>query len=87
MKAIHSRLAQFLLSLELCQPAEEYDSIVNEIIETGGVWPDIDLKADAVFEIQLHGAIGIGIDAHDAIASWKRQALKVCPLTEEALHG
>lgn len=85
--ALHNRLAQFLITLECLTPDAQAEAIANEVIETGGTYcppppDDQDAWASHMFEIQLHGISGFGHSEPEAIKSWKRAALRTCPLAE-----
>jgi len=69
------RLADFLARLELMPADMVEDSVITEIIETGGDWMPNAGGFRGVFEVNLHGVVAQGANSRAAIRSWRRQAL------------
>lgn len=74
---IPDRLAALLRALDRIPYAGRLDAIVNEVIETGGVYrvPNA-ASAGARFycELHLHGVIGTGRDEAAMIENWIKAA-------------
>ncbi|WP_407496806.1 hypothetical protein [Pseudooceanicola sp. MF1-13] len=76
------RLQALLTSLECLGPDDQKDLIINEVIETGGVYcaprpVDTDNWSSHLCEMRLHGISASGATEEETIRNWKKAAQQV----------
>lgn len=83
MSALSHRLAAFLQNLDHMSAEGQQDAFINEVIENFGSFTPPSGDRSHQWELQLHGITASGANEEEAIANWKRLALKQHPPEED----
>lgn len=74
MEALLSRLPRFLSNLDRVDIAGQFDSVWNEVRETGGTLAQPSRATAQMWVLTLHGITAEGGSEEGVIVNWKREA-------------
>lgn len=76
----HDHFARLIDSLSGRDPETLIETVMNEVIETGGeyILPPDRHAENALWAIRLHGEFAIGTSELDAICKWRATAMAAC---------
>jgi hypothetical protein len=76
---LHNRAQAFLHNLDRLSATGQHDAFINEVLESNGFFIAPKHDQSHLWELSLHGINATGANEEEAIANWKRLAIKAMP--------